>query len=346
MTRARSARPVIVGTGLIASLHARALTEIGAPPVAAWSPNPTSRARFRQQWGTATPDSLAEALGTADATHVHVCSTPMHHLEPIREAARRGLAVICEKPLTVDPASAQQALAAVDEAGVPAWVNFNRRMDGGIQTLRHLIAKGTIGAPVSVFGHYRQQWNANPSGWDWRYDPAHVGPLRTVVEIGSHWFDLTRFVLGADIQSVAALAGFMGERDYDTGQSHGRGTPPNEDLFGALLRFENGVVGQVYGTELAHDSYDDIELRIDGTLGSATWTSTHPNIVQVGNKTDGMRTLGLDSPGTSLAASIAAMYDGSAATAGVATFADGLANARVIDAVRASIESNTWKDLH
>src|ERR1035441_5986659 len=82
-------------------------------------------------------------------------------------------------------ASAQKMVEAVRRRDVSAYLTFNRRMDSGVQLLRDAIGSGTIGQPVTVFGSYRQQWNASPSSRDWRFDPAQVGPSRVITEIGS-----------------------------------------------------------------------------------------------------------------------------------------------------------------
>ncbi|WP_332603173.1 Gfo/Idh/MocA family protein [Arthrobacter sp. S2(2024)] len=337
-------RPVIIGSGMIAASHAKALRDLGTAPAVVWSPNRANRERFASLWGATAANSLNEALDLPGVSHMHVCTTPMNHNDPIREAAERGLSIISEKPLAPTAELAAEALHHVTSNDVPNYLNFNRRQDEGIQMLRDLLAEGEIGSPVSVFGHYRQQWNASPSGLDWRYDPTQVGPARTVIEIGSHWLDLAHFVLGSEITAANALLGYMGERDYDTGSEKGRVTPPNDDLFAAMLTFENGVIGQVYGTELAHGAFDEIELRIDGTTGSAIWTSAHPNQLQIGNKVTGLRTIGFDSDTDSISRSIAAIYTNQAKERGVATFEEGLANARAMDAIRNSAESRTWKE--
>lgn len=337
-------RPVIIGSGLIAESHAKALRDLGTSPVVVWSPNPSNRERFAARWGATAAATLQEALDVPGVSHAHICTTPMNHNDAIREAAERGMTVISEKPLAPTALLAAEALHHVTANDVPNFLNFNRRQDEGIQVLRDLLAEGEIGSPVSVFGHYRQQWNASPSGLDWRYDPSQVGPTRTVVEIGSHWLDLAHFVLGAEITEANATLGYMGERDYEVAGEKGRVTPPNDDFFMAMLKFENGVIGQVYGTELSHGSFDEIELRVDGTTGSAVWTSAHPNQLRIGNKVTGLRTIGWDSDGDSLSRSISAIYTDKAKEKGVATFADGLANARALDAIHLSAASRTWKE--
>lgn len=338
-------RPVIVGSGYIAERHIGALALLGIRPAAVWSPRAESRRRLATRWGAVVADSLDALLDTPGATHAHICSTPMQHEESIVLAAARGLTIVCEKPLAPTREAVERIEAELERTGAQLYLTFNRRLDAGIQQLRAAIADGRLGRVISVFGSYRQQWNAAPSTRDWRFDPSLVGPSRVVTEIGSHWFDLAEFVLGQRIESVSAVFAAMGKRSFDTGTETGEFEPELEDLFSAQLRFDGGVVGHVYATELAHGSWDDIELRIDGTLRSAVWSSTRPDQFTIAHKIEGALTAGLDTDTASIENTIRAIYTGTAPDSGVATLADGLSNASVMDAVRASASTNTWKDV-
>lgn len=337
--------PVVVGTGLIAAAHMAALRGLGAHDVIVWSPDPDKRARFADRWGATAAPSLEAAIASPSATSVHVCSPPMQHLEPIELAARRGLTMVSEKPLAPTRELACRALDAVAAGGGSAWLGFQRRLDAGVVAMRAAVTDGEVGRPVSVSGHYRQQWNAEPSGLDWRLDPAFVGPSRTPTEIGSHWFDLLTFVLDSRIVGVCSQLASMGPRSVVSESGTATLDPPNDDVFTALLRLENGVVGAVYGTELAHGSFDEIELRVDGTRGSAIWDSAHPGLVRVGDKVGGIRARGTDTPSSAVSAFIEAVYEERAAELGVATFADGVANAAVLDAVRRSAHAGAWVEV-
>lgn len=338
-----AARPVVVGSGSIAGQHVSSLAELGIRPVAVWSPNAEHAAAAATRWGCAQAADLDDVLDSFGATHVHVCATPVQHEDVVVQAARRGLAVVCEKPLAPTLAGARVMVEAVESAGVSAHVTFNRRMDGGIQLLRKAVRDGTLGRPVTIFGSYRQQWNAAPSSRDWRFDPSMVGPSRVITEIGSHWLDLSEFVLGQRLQEVHAFVTSMGRRAFDTGAEQGEFTPVNEDVFSAQLRFSGGVVGHVYGTELAHGIFDDIELQVDGTLRSARWTSHSPNQLTIAHKLEGTRIEGQPFPAGSISACIAAIYGGQADPLGVATFADGARNAAAMDAIRSSASSGAWQ---
>ena len=338
-------RSVVIGTGLIASAHLAALRRLGAREIVVWSPDEGRRTRFAERWAADPAPSLVDAIATPSATRVHVCSPPMQHLDSIELAAERGLAVLCEKPLAPTYPLARRAQDAIATARVSAWLGFNRRLDPGIVLMRRAVADGTIGRPVSVFGHYRQQWNAAPSTVDWRFDPALVGPSRTLTEIGSHWFDLASFVIDAPVVRVSARFGYLGTRPVAATAGAETVSPPNDDLFAALVELENGVVGAVHGTELAHGSVDEIELRVDGTEGSTMWDSAHPGLVRIGNKVSGIRVLGTDLPSDSVATVIEAVNESRAAELGVATFADGVANAAVLDAARRSAETRAWEEV-
>lgn len=340
-----AAKPVIVGSGYIAAQHVSSLAELGIRPVAVWSPNAAHAAAAAERWECAQATNLDDALDSFAATHVHVCATPVQHEDIVVRAAGRGLAVVCEKPLAPTLASARVMLEAADKAGVPAHLTFNRRLDAGIQLLKEAVREGRLGRPVTIFGSYRQQWNASPSSRDWRFDPAQIGPSRVVTEIGSHWLDLAEFVLGRRLQAVHAFVTSMGPRAYDTGTERGEFTPVNEDVFSAQLRFDDGVVGHVYGTELAHGAFDDIELQVDGTLRSATWSSHSPNQLAIAHKLEGTRIEGQPFPPASVSACIAAIYGGQADALGVATFAEGARNAAAMDAIRSSAASGVWQEV-
>jgi len=335
-----AARPVLIGSGFIASRHVAALQQMGIRPVAVWSPTAAHAAAAAGRWRCQAPPRLEDAL--ALGTHVHVCSPPVQHEEVVLRACRHRPTILCEKPLAPTLDAARRMEAVTTASATTAHLLFNLRFAEGVRLLRRAVADGTLGAVVSVFGSYRQQWNAAPSSRDWRFDPARVGPSRVITEIGSHLVDLTEFVLGRSIDAVHALTAAMGERPFVAGGEAGSVSPPNEDIFS--LQFRAGeVVGHLYGTELAHGSYDDIVFHLDGSLRSAVWRSRDPGQVSVRSKTEGRRTYGQIGPVDSVGACIGAVYARSPALADAATFADGVRNCSVMDAARESAASGEWR---
>jgi predicted dehydrogenase len=331
---------IILGSGYIADRHATALREAQVPILGVYSPHPGRAGKAAEAWGTQAIRSVDELLQHPQATHLHVCTPTTSHADYVTEAIGRELAVVCEKPLTVNSATAERLVSAVSAAGIQNYVTFNRRYDQGIQLFRSLYLGGEIGEAVSVYGNYQQEWNAPVSSRDWRFDPAQIGPSRVVSEIGSHWFDLAGYVLASDVVAVTAATGNMGEREFLQDGQSGTFTPENEDTFSALLRFGNGALGTVMATQLAHGAWDDITLRVDGTRGSILWTSDTPGRVEVAHKGRSITSYGVGGGTSSIETMIASIYGGTDTTC--ARFSDGLKNCAVQDAVLESSRNNNW----
>jgi predicted dehydrogenase len=332
---------VILGSGFIAQRHIAALRETGVDVAGVFSPTSAHAAALATRWGTRAASSLDELLDLPGVTHAHVCSPTTLHEDAVTAIAERGLAVVCEKPLTVDGAGAARMRDLVRSAGVDAYLTFNRRFDEGIRAFRSLLRAGEIGEPVAIYGQYQQQWNAVPSSKDWRFDPSLVGASRVVSEIGSHWLDLASHLLGGDrIEAVSSITRNMGERTWEVGDESGTFTPVNEDMVASLLQTGDGVVGSILATQLAHGTWDDITLRIDGTLGSLSWDSRDASRVALSKKGVGVTMIGSGADSTSIVSMIASIYSGSDTEC--ARFDDGVVNCAIQDAVLESASVRQW----
>ena len=84
-------------------------------------------------------DGVDELLAEVDA--VAICSSTETHADLIVAAARAGKAIFCEKPISLDLAEVDRALAAVDDAGVPFQIGFNRRFDPAHAAVREAVAR-------------------------------------------------------------------------------------------------------------------------------------------------------------------------------------------------------------
>ena len=88
----------------------------------------TARGR-RRRLGVPVAGPVDEMLAAPDVDAVAICTSTDTHAELIVEAARAGKAIFCEKPVSLDLATVDRALAAVEAAGVPFQIGFNRRFD-------------------------------------------------------------------------------------------------------------------------------------------------------------------------------------------------------------------------
>jgi scyllo-inositol 2-dehydrogenase (NADP+) len=132
-----------------------------------------------------------------------VIATPHRfHLEHALAALAAGKEVVVEKPLAATAAEATAIFARAREAGRRCIVYQNRRWDGDFQTVRHLIAGGTLG---EVY-HFENHWPVYRPALRgvWREDPAEMGGL--LYDIAPHLIDQTLHLFGPPASVYAQAA--------------------------------------------------------------------------------------------------------------------------------------------
>jgi myo-inositol 2-dehydrogenase/D-chiro-inositol 1-dehydrogenase len=155
-----------------------------------------------------------ELLARDDVDAVAICTSTDTHADLIVAAARAGKAIFCEKPVSLDLAELDRALAAIEAAGVPFQIGFNRRFDPAHQAVHDAVDAGSVGTPQLVRISSR--------------DPAPP-PLSYVKVSGGifldmtiHDFDMARYVAGSEVVEVFAHgavnvdSGFADAGDVDT----------------------------------------------------------------------------------------------------------------------------------
>ena len=103
---------------------------------------------------------------------VVVTSANAHHKELVLEAARRGVHVLCEKPLATTVADAEEMVTACREAGVVLMTAFPVHFSPAVQALRAAVTDGTLGEVIGLTGTNNGKL---PAGRDWFTDPALAG---------------------------------------------------------------------------------------------------------------------------------------------------------------------------
>jgi len=145
---------------------------------------------------------------------VVIASATRTHADLIIEAAAKGKAIFCEKPIDLDIARTDQCLAAVEKAGVPLQIGFNRRFDPSFAAVKKRIDAGEIGAVEQVIITSR---DPEPES-----EEALAGGGGVFREMTIHDFDMARFLLGEEPIELFATGSSLVEPyyaklgDYDT----------------------------------------------------------------------------------------------------------------------------------
>ncbi len=195
--------------------------------------------------------------------------TPNHvHYSAAREFLKRGIHVICDKPLTSTLADAKKLVKAADDSDALFILTHNYTGYPMIRQAREMIANGDIGLIRVVQVEYAQDWlteeQSNKQA-EWRTDPARSGAGGSTGDIGTHAFNLASFVSGLSLESLSAdLQAFVPGR-------------PVDDNAHVMMRFAGGARGMLWCSQVAPGNENGLRLRIYGDKGGLEWEQENPN---------------------------------------------------------------------
>lgn len=198
--------------------------------------------------------------------------TPNHvHYDAAKEFLRRGIHVICDKPLTSTLADAKKLKKVADESGALFVLTHNYTGYPMVRQAREMIANGELGDLRVIQVEYAQDWlteaveETGAKGAVWRTDPAQSGIGGATGDIGTHAFNLASFVTDLTLDSLAAdLDSFVPGRRLD-------------DNAHVMLRFAGGAKGMLWCSQVAPGNENALRLRVYGTKGGIEWAQEDPN---------------------------------------------------------------------
>ena len=145
----------VIGVGRIGRMHAELLARRvpGATLAAVHDARADTARAVGEALGVPVAGSVDELLASADVDAVAICTSTDTHADLIVAAAEAGKAIFCEKPVSLDLDEVDRALAAVDDAGVPFQIGFNRRFDPAHASVRAAVAAGARRRPAHGADH-------------------------------------------------------------------------------------------------------------------------------------------------------------------------------------------------
>ena len=202
------------------------------------------------------------------------------HREIAVAAAKAGKHILCEKPLAISLAEAEEMLEAAQEAGVKHMVCFNYRKVPAVGLAKKLIGEGRLGKIYHFRAQYLQDWITDPEFplvWRLKKEEAGAGAHG---DLNSHIVDLARYLVGDFAKVVGMQETFIKKRPepevsekLTTGlaaQSRRRelGEVTVDDATLFLARFKNGALGSFEATRLASGRRNGLRFEINGSKGS------------------------------------------------------------------------------
>jgi predicted dehydrogenase len=229
-----------------------------------------------RSYGSFAEMAAAEA-GRADGIEAVAIVTPNHmHFPAAKAFLDAGIHVICDKPLTSNLADARALAAAVEASGRLFVLTHNYTGYPMVRHAREMVAAGALGDIRVVQAEYPQDWlttRLEASGQKqaaWRTDPAKSGAGGATGDIGTHAYNLARFVTGLELDALSAdLTAFVEGR-------------PLDDNAHVMLRFKAkggapAAKGMLWASQVAPGNENALKLRVYGTKGGLAWEQEQPN---------------------------------------------------------------------
>lgn len=214
--------------------------------------------------------ATAEAA-RADGIDVVAIVTPNHvHFSVAKAFLEAGIHVMCDKPLTTNLQDATALQQLVEDTGLLFGLTHNYTGYPLVRHARHMVQSGMLGNVRVVQVEYPQDWLSTALERDedvWRTDPARSGPAGAVGDIGTHAYNLTRFITELEVDEIAAdLHTFVDGRRLD-------------DNAHMMLRFKGGARGTLWCSQVAPGNENGLRIRIYGEKGGLEWAQENPNIL-------------------------------------------------------------------
>lgn len=288
----------IVGAGFVGPHHIDAVRRLGYVDVigVAGSSQASAEKKAEALGARRAYGSYEALLDDPDIQVVHN-ATPNYLHYPVNAAAiARGKHVISDKPLAMTAAEAKQLLDQANKAGIVHAVTFNYRGNPLVQQARHAIARGDIGKPNFLVGHYLQDWLLKETDYSWRLEPDKGGASSALGDIGSHWCDLAQHVSGLRITHVLGDITTViptrkkpkGSREAFAVGGADQGVEDVavtvEDLASVLLRFDNGAKGAFSVGQVCSGHKNDLQLEVCGSTASMRWHQEQQNELWIGRR--------------------------------------------------------------
>ncbi|HTM77549.1 MAG TPA: inositol 2-dehydrogenase [Devosia sp.] len=256
----------LLGAGRIGKVHAKAISaNPGARLVAVADAMEPAATALSAQYGCAVR-SIEQILQASDIDAVVICTPTDTHADLIEQFTKAGKAIFCEKPIDLDVERVKACLKVVDAEGGTLMVGFNRRFDPHFLAVKAVIDKGEIGTVEMV-----QIISRDPGAPPVDYIKRSGGIFR---DMTIHDFDMARFLLGEEVDSVTAYASNLVDKAI--------GAAGDYDSVSVILTTATGKHATISNSRRATYGYDQ-RIEVHGSNGAVSAENQRPVSIEVAN---------------------------------------------------------------
>ena len=201
---------------------------------------------------------------------VTVATPNATHYEISKAFLEAGFDVLCEKPMTVTEAEAEDLVLAARRLGRICAVNYGYTGYALVRHMRAMVARGDLGKVRLVIaefahGHHADAADAGNPRVRWRYDPAQAGISAQFADCGIHALHMAAFVTGQEVARLSAdFASCLPGRTL-------------EDDAMVNFRMDGGAVGRLWTSSVAIGRQHGLTIQVFGEAGGLRWAQEQPN---------------------------------------------------------------------
>src|SRR6185369_10944105 len=260
-------RVAVLGAGRIGKIHAN---NVALNPrcklVAIADPIEAAAMSLADSLGCESSASAGATIARNDIDAIVIGTPTDTHIDFTLEGARRGMAVLCEKPIDLDIRKADAAVAEIEKLKAKVMIAFNRRFDPSSAALKRAIDNGAVGTVHQVVITSR--------------DPSPPPPTYTASggifrDMTIHDFDMARFLLGEEPVAVSAHASVLVDKKI--------GAAGDFDSVSVILETASGKQAVISNSRRATYGYDQ-RIEVHGSKGMVAAENQRPVSIELANE--------------------------------------------------------------
>ncbi len=200
-------RGVLIGTGYFSQFHIEAWQRIPEITITAVCNRGLEKAKnFAQEWNVTNYYSdFIECLDNEKPDFVDIATPPESHLLIVEEVAKRGIAIICQKPLTPTLEDSRKIVEIIEKYNVPFMVHENFRFQPWHREIKKILNQGLVGSAIySVYWRMRMGDGWQKDAYIARQPYFRDYPQLLIYETGIHLIDTVRYLVGKEVVDVTA----------------------------------------------------------------------------------------------------------------------------------------------
>jgi UDP-N-acetyl-2-amino-2-deoxyglucuronate dehydrogenase len=262
----------IIGAGLIADFHARAILSLKNARLAGiCGTNQTKVKTLADKYGCKAFSGMEEMFLSGGIDIVTIATPSGAHMEPAIAAARHSIHVLCEKPLEISLERIDRMIMAHTEAGTRLGGIFNYRFNDTLQYIKKAVDSNRFGTITYASVHV--PWWRNEAyytnSWHGTSDMDGGGAL---MNQAIHMIDILQYLMGP-VESLQAYVATLGHHIEV------------EDTAASILQFRNKALGVIYGTTASFPGQFR-RLEITGTRGTVVLVENSFKVWQFDDQTE------------------------------------------------------------